>query len=68
MNSALQVGKPNGPNESDLIASLQELLDRKHQEFVSAARRHWEKNFAGKDPSDACVSVRISPTLLSLRD
>lgn len=65
MNNALEFRKFNRPDESDLIGSLQNLLDRKHEQFVSSARRHWERNFAGNDPSDACVSVRISASALS---
>jgi hypothetical protein len=27
---------------------------------LASAKAQWERNFEGKDPSDACVSVRIS--------
>jgi hypothetical protein len=27
---------------------------------LASARAQWDRNFEGKDPSDACVSVRIS--------
>ena len=43
-----------------LIAGLRHALDMNHARLLAAAQRRWEQNFAGKDPSDACVSVRIS--------
>ncbi len=40
---------------------LRHTLAGKYMEVFSHAQAHWERHFAGKDPSDACVSVRISP-------
>jgi len=43
-----------------LIDELRQALDRNYDRLRATARRQWEHNFAGKDPSDACVSVRIT--------
>lgn len=45
-----------------LMDYLRVALDQKYGQFVSRARHYWERHFAGKDPSDACVSVCISST------
>ena len=43
-----------------LIAGLRNALDVNYARVLASAQERWERNFAGKDPSDACVSVRIS--------
>jgi hypothetical protein len=43
-----------------LINGLRQALDMNYARVLAAASTQWERNFAGKDPSDACVSVRIS--------
>ena len=43
-----------------LISGLRQALDLNYARVLAAASREWERNFAGKDPSDACVTVRIS--------
>jgi hypothetical protein len=43
-----------------LIRGLKHALDLNYARVLDAARREWECNYAGKDPSDACVSVCIS--------
>jgi hypothetical protein len=42
-----------------LIVSLRQSLDMTYARMLETAREKWELNFAGQDPSDACVSVRI---------
>ncbi len=42
-----------------LIAGLRHALDINYARLLGTAQTRWEQNF-GKDPSDACVSVRIS--------
>lgn len=59
MNSSLQT-RPFGRSQDDLTAPFRKALDQKYGQVMEAARKHWERNFAGKDPSDACVSVRVS--------
>ena len=39
--------------------AVQRALDNKFRRLVTHARTQWEQRFAGKDPSDACVTVRI---------
>ncbi len=43
-----------------LISGLRQVLDMNYARVLAAASERWDRNFAGKDPSDACVSVRIS--------
>ena len=43
-----------------LITGLRNALDMNYARVLASARTQWERNFEGKDPSDACVSVRIS--------
>ena len=43
-----------------LITGLRHALDMNYARVLATARTHWERNFEGRDPSDACVSVRIT--------
>lgn len=45
----------------DLIAGLQETLHRNHQKILVAARLEWERSYGGCDPTNGCVSIRITP-------
>ena len=44
----------------ELVANLQQTLARNHQKILAAALSDWEQKYSGRDPSDACVSVRIA--------
>jgi hypothetical protein len=61
MNASLQ--RINGTKiVSDprrFISGLRQALDLNHNRMLTVARREWERRYAGKDPSDACVTVRI---------
>jgi hypothetical protein len=48
-----------GAAESELTG-LRKALDGAYGRVLQTARREWGRNFGGFDPSDACVSVRIS--------
>ena len=48
-------------SDDSLIPRMRQSLKINYPRLFEAAKRHWERSFAGKDPSDACVSVRISP-------
>jgi hypothetical protein len=43
-----------------LILGLRHALDVSYERALAAARTQWEQRFEGNDPSDACVSVRIT--------
>jgi hypothetical protein len=45
--------------KAEVIAGLQHALDSRYLRFVQAARADWER-LIGSDPSDACVTVRVS--------
>ena len=44
----------------ELIIGLRTALDQSYSRVVKAASDEWQRRFGGKDPSDSCVSVRIS--------
>ena len=46
----------------ELIEELQHAIDQNYRRLFDAAKDHWEHSFAGKDPSNTCVSVRIGAT------
>ena len=43
----------------DVVAALQQTLQRNHLKILEAARRDWEQKHTGADASDSCVSIRI---------
>jgi len=43
-----------------LIDELKQALDMNYARLRATAKQQWEDHFAGKDPSDACVSVRVT--------
>ena len=44
----------------ELIAGLQETLQRNHLKILEAARCDWASKYAAGDPSDACVTIRVA--------
>ena len=46
--------------DDSLIHRMRESLKINYPKLFETAKKHWERNFAGKDPSDACVSVHVS--------
>ena len=44
----------------ELVAALQQTLERNHQKILAAALSDWQAKHAGHDPSDACASVHIA--------
>jgi hypothetical protein len=44
----------------EVADGLRHSLNNNFGRLIGAAGREWERRFAGTDPSDACVSVRIS--------
>jgi hypothetical protein len=57
MNSDLQT---QDADNRRLIDGLRQALDMNYSRLLETAKQQWERNFAGKDPSDACVSVRVT--------
>jgi hypothetical protein len=43
-----------------LIDALRHALDSNYSRLLETSKQQWERNFAGKDRSDACVSVRVT--------
>ena len=46
--------------DRELISDLQQTLQANYGRLLAAAEKEWESKFAGKDPSDACATVRIT--------
>jgi hypothetical protein len=44
----------------EILAGLRHALDFRYRRLWEAARADWERLFPGKDPADACVSVRVT--------
>lgn len=62
MKSAHQM--PTSPADSSddctFISGLRQALDLNHTRMLDVAKKYWERKYAATDPSDACVSVRIT--------
>jgi hypothetical protein len=43
----------------EIAEGFKHALERNFQRLRENARREWESRFAGTDPSDSCVRVRI---------
>jgi hypothetical protein len=48
----------------EVIAGLRHAIDARYRRLIQAAQADWERLF-GRDPSDACVTVRISAEQLA---
>jgi hypothetical protein len=46
----------------EMLEGLERALDRTYGRLLKTAQRRWESTFAGKNPSDARVTVRIKAT------
>jgi hypothetical protein len=44
----------------EMVEGLQRALDNSWRRLREKARVQWESQFAGSDPSDACVRVSVS--------
>jgi hypothetical protein len=49
----------DGENQR-LVDGLRQALNANYAQLLKTARHDWERHFAGNDPSDACVSVRVT--------
>jgi len=47
----------------EIICGLRQALDLRYRQICDGAGADWERLFGGKDPADACVSVRVSAAL-----
>ena len=55
---------PNSPADGidncTFINGIRQALDLNHTRMLDVAKKYWDRKYAGTDPSDACVSVRIT--------
>jgi hypothetical protein len=51
----------------EMIEGLDRAIDVAYRRLIRVARNEWERRFAGKDPSDACVSVRVAALEAKIR-
>jgi hypothetical protein len=49
-----------GEHSRKLAQAILRRAKENYGRLIAAARKEWERKFAGSDPSDACVTVRIS--------
>jgi len=59
-SSQHQILSDNIIDSRRLITGLRHALDVNYARVLDTARGQWERCFEGSDPSDACVSVRIT--------
>jgi hypothetical protein len=45
-----------------LAQAMLNAVERQYGRLICEARKKWEHSFAGSDPSDVCVTVRINGT------
>jgi hypothetical protein len=61
MNAYLQA---DSEPESDLSRQIAEgmlrAIEKNYGRLLATARKQWERKYAGLDPADSCVIVRIS--------
>ncbi len=43
----------------DIVAALQETMQRNHLKILEAARSDWQSRRGSQDASDACATIRI---------
>ena len=60
MDSLQKPGPRARIGNRELVDGLQRALEHKYNGILRAAGNEWERRFAAGDPSDSCVSVRIS--------
>jgi hypothetical protein len=46
--------------QHQLTSGLRHSIDLRFRRLFDTAKVEWERRFAGPDPSDACVSVRVT--------
>jgi hypothetical protein len=69
-SSHSQILSDNFIDSRRLITGLRHALDVNYTRVLEAAKERWEQHFEGTDPSDACVTVRITsgkPTAAVIR-
>jgi hypothetical protein len=52
--------EPNGDLPCQLAQAMLRAVQRNYGRLIAEARKEWERRFADSDPSDACVTVRVS--------
>ena len=60
MKADLQNGTGTDKNiASEIAAGMLRAVNRRYMRLFEVAKREWEREYAGPEASDACVSVRI---------
>jgi hypothetical protein len=52
--------KPNGELPRKVAQAMLRAVERNYGRLIAEARKEWERRCAGRDPSDACVTVRVN--------
>jgi len=53
-------GAGNNIDTRSIISGLRKAFDLDYPRLLQVWKKEWERKYSGKDPSDACVSVRIT--------
>jgi len=48
----------------EILQRLKRAIDYRQQRLLESARDEWDRRFAGQDPSNGCVSVRITSEVI----
>jgi len=59
-SSQMPTSPADSSDDCTFISGLRQSLNLNHSRMLDVAKNYWERKYAGKDPSDACVSVRIT--------
>jgi hypothetical protein len=51
----------------EILAGLRHALDFRYRRLCEVARADWERLFPGKDPADACVSVKVGGKQIAIQ-
>jgi hypothetical protein len=60
MATPSNVYEPSHALPTKLAQTMLQAVQKKYGRLIRTARKDWERRFAGADPSDACVTVRIT--------
>ncbi len=68
MNTSLQKRATSASpgDAAELTDGFRTVLENRYHRILDAAGAEWERHFAGREPSDACVRVHISASARSL--
>ena len=55
-----RLSKGYEPDRRQLALAMFRTVRQNYGRLISEARKEWERRFAGTDPSDSCVTIRVN--------